>query len=62
MEQAVMPSASKELKLEKMTIVKLNMMKVGQLVQNGACSQQTLTTGSTAPQCDITTTSVTTVV
>lgn len=57
-----MPNASKELKLEKMTIVKLNMMKVGQLVQNGACSQQTLTTASTAPQCDITTTSVTTVV
>ena len=62
MNQTVTGSVSKELRLEKTTIVKLNMVKVGRLVQDGANSQQTLTTASTAPQCDITTTSVTTVI
>ena len=51
---------SKELRLEKITIVKLNTAKVGQLAQAGiTTSQQTLTTASTAPDCDMTTVSTT---
>ena len=62
MNQTAIPSVSKAPKLQKTTIVKLNMIKVGHLALNGFGSQQTLSTASTAPQCDITTTSVTTVV
>ena len=59
MNQTAMPTGQKELKLQKTTIVKLNMMKVNQMMQAGVTTQQPLTTASTAPQCDITTTSVT---
>ena len=59
MNQTAMPQVQKELKLQKTTIVKLNMTKLGQLAQAGVTTQQPLTTASTAPQCDITTTSVT---
>lgn len=59
MNQTAMPTGQKELKLQKTTIVKLNMMKVSQLAFAGTTVQQPLTTGSTAPQCDLTTTSVT---
>ena len=54
-----MPTGQKELKLQKTTIVKLNMTKLSQLAFAGTTVQQPLTTGSTAPQCDLTTTSVT---
>ena len=59
MNQTVIPGTSKELKLQKTTIVKLNMAKMSQLL---VTTPVTLTTGSTAPQCDLTTTSVTGVV
>ena len=59
MHQTVIPDVSKELKLQKTIIVKLNMKKVTQLAESGPCSKTTLTTASTAPDCDITITSTT---
>jgi len=42
----------KELKLQKTTVIKLNMGKVGQLVRN--FGTVTVTAASTLPQCDST--------
>lgn len=59
MNQTVVPNASKELKLQKTTIVKLNTTKLTQFL---ATTPVPLTTASTAPDCDITTVSTTGIV
>lgn len=60
MNQTAMPTGQKELKLQKTTIVKLNMTKLNQLAFAGTPTTQVpLTTASTAPDCDITTVSTT---
>jgi hypothetical protein len=54
MNQTTTPNAQRELKLQKTTIVKLNMGKVGQLIRNEFQTVPVNTSASTLPQCDST--------
>ncbi len=58
MNQTISHVANKELKFQKSTVVRLNVTKIGQVIKNQMVHGGT--TGSTAPECDSTMATVTT--